>query len=77
MLSGNRISLRTHSNLLAVVAALTVLMSGCSSLGPGTVSRDRFDYNTAISDSWKEQTPLNIVKIRYAPAGGTVPWKCV
>jgi hypothetical protein len=41
-------------------------MAGCSTLGPQTVPRDRFDYNTAISDSWKEQTLLNIIKLRYA-----------
>ena len=45
---------------------VTVLfLSGCTHMGPTTVPRDRFDYNTAISDSWKEQTLLNIVKIRY------------
>ncbi len=42
------------------------LIAGCSTLGPQSVPRDRFDYNTAISDSWKEQTLLNIVKLRYA-----------
>ena len=49
-----------------MIIAITVLfLSGCTHLGPKTVARDRFDYNTAISDSWKEQTLLNIVKIRY------------
>jgi len=51
-------------HLLAVFAGL--LCAACTHLGPQTVSRDRFDYNTAIADSWKEQTLLNIVKLRYA-----------
>jgi hypothetical protein len=43
-----------------------VVLFGCSSLGPQTIVRDRFEYNTAISESWKEQILLNIVKVRYA-----------
>lgn len=49
------------------LAAVTIfIFSGCTNIGPKTVTRDRFNYNTAISDSWKEQTLLNIVKLRYA-----------
>jgi len=38
--------------------------AGHSSLGPGTVSRDRFDYGRSIGESWKHQTLLNIVRLR-------------
>ena len=49
---------------ISLVAILC--LTGCTHIGPQTVPRDRFDYNTAIADSWKEQTLLNIVKLRYA-----------
>ena len=41
---------------------------GCAGIGPGTVSRDRFDYTASISDSWKHQMLFNMVKIRYGDA---------
>ena len=47
-------------------AALLLTISACSSIGPATVSRDRVDYASSIGNSWKEQTLLNIVKLRYA-----------
>ena len=43
-------------------------LSGCASIGPWTVARDRFDYITAISDSGKSQMLLNLVKLRYGDA---------
>ncbi len=45
---------------------MTFSVVACSSIGPATVPHDRIDYGSAIGNSWKEQTLLNIVKLRYA-----------
>jgi hypothetical protein len=50
--------------ILAFVGVF-VLLPGCSSIGPKAIPRDRFDYSTALGESWKQQTLLNIVKLRY------------
>ena len=55
--------MKTRTILAA--ALLGALFTGCSHLGPKTIAVDRFDYSTAIADSWKQQTLLNIVKLRY------------
>ena len=47
------------------LAATVLLLSACAGIGPPTVSRDRFDYTTAITQSWKSQMLLNLVKLRY------------
>ena len=49
--------------ILTVVALL--FLTGCGSIGPGNVTRDRFGYTDAIAESWKAQMLLNMVKIRY------------
>ncbi|NLI80341.1 MAG: hypothetical protein GX443_01455 [Deltaproteobacteria bacterium] len=48
-----------------VFTGLILAFAGCAGVGPHTVSRDRFDYTTAISDSWKAQMLVNMVKMRY------------
>ena len=53
---------------LSVCLSCAIVLSACSSIGPQTVSRDRFDYVIAISESIKRQTLLNMVKTRYMDA---------
>ena len=61
--------MKKETHIIAFAAVLLVaasFLAGCTNIGPKTVPRDRFDYNTAITNSWKEQTLLNIVRLRYA-----------
>ena len=53
-----------RNKLSAAVLVLTV--AACTSIGPGIVPHDRIDYGSSIGNSWKEQTLLNIVKVRCA-----------
>ena len=48
-----------------VIVGLAAILAGCSSIGPGSVPRDRSDYSSSLGDSWKRQTLLNIIKLRY------------
>jgi hypothetical protein len=62
---GNPRSRRLEVRATVLLACAAALFTGCKHLGPKTIPVDRFDYSTAIADSWKQQTLLNIVKLRY------------
>jgi hypothetical protein len=62
--SDTRARLTAGLSLIYILAAIT----GCASIGPSSVPRDRLDYISAVGESWKEQTLLNIVRLRYGDA---------
>jgi hypothetical protein len=65
MISVCRYERRSGLWCTAFLLTAGLLLTGCHSIGPGTVPRDRFEYSGSISESWKRQTLLNIVKLRY------------
>ena len=62
-------SRRDRQGLSRPIWALLLLTlfaaTGCASMGPGSVTRDRFDYSESVGESWKTQMLLNLVKLRY------------
>jgi hypothetical protein len=49
-----------------LIGVCLVGSSGCKPFGPQTIVANRVPYNEAVASSWKEQTLLNVVKLRYA-----------
>ena len=52
-------------NCPPLTLACGLAATGCKHLGPQSIAADRSDYSSSIADSWKQQTLLNIVKLRY------------
>ena len=56
----------TRGSLVCAICLLALSATSCfRAIGPKSVVRDRHLYAASLSDSWKEQTLLNIVKMRY------------
>ena len=49
-------------------ALALVALYGCVGVSPRNVVADRMDYGQVVADSWKRQTLLNVVRLRYADA---------
>lgn len=50
---------------LTLMLLILLGQAGCQHYGPRSIVADRIPYNESIAVSWKEQTLLNIVKLRY------------
>ena len=62
--------MRTNLMILRGIAFALILltMAGCAGVPPGRITTDRMDYGQVIAESWKRQTLLNVVRLRYADA---------
>jgi len=66
--NNDAMKIRSRLVITGTMILVAVLLAGCTAIGPPTVARDRFEYVTAISESWKRQTLLNLLKVRYLDA---------
>lgn len=67
-LNSNAAKIWAKGAAVGTMIFVAIQLAGCAGIGPSTIDRDRFDYVTAISESWKRQTLLNLVKTRYLDA---------
>src|SRR5260370_27878983 len=57
--------IRFSSIMMSFVLFCLMSQAGCRNIGPDVIVADRVPFNEAIAESWKQQTLLNIVKLRY------------
>jgi hypothetical protein len=57
--------MRFYPRVLVAVVLFPLGTCGCRHYGPPSIAADRIPYNQVIASSWKEQTLLNIVRLRY------------
>lgn len=65
--NGTRRGRPPRRHRLLWLVAVMLLLPGCG-IGPPMLERDRLDYQTALSESWKRQMLMNLVRTRYADA---------
>lgn len=49
-------------------AALVLVLAGCAGITPQKIPVDRLEYGQVVAESWKRQTLLNVVRLRYGDA---------
>ena len=60
---------KRHVPFMRCLGLLPLLAwTGCLHVPAGRVTMDRMDYGQVIAESWKRQTLLNVVRLRYADA---------
>ncbi len=62
-----RLSTPVYQVFLYLFAAV-MIFTGCTTVKPAFVGVDQMEYGQVIAESWKRQTLLNIVRMRYADA---------
>jgi hypothetical protein len=60
-----RFLMKLHSPSWSRLLLMVLGQTGCHHYGPRSIVADRVPYNEAVAVSWKEQTLLNVVKLRY------------
>lgn len=50
---------------LPIFLSLLLALSGCASMGPGSIQGNRLDYNIAIQQTHDQELLLNLVRLKY------------
>jgi len=61
-------SARPTPRLALAMLGVVATLSACTSVPPSRVVADRMDYGQVVAESWKRQTLLNVVRLRYSDA---------